>query len=314
MVVGRLAVLPLALPLLALPLRAQRAGVVLALPASARAAGVGDAAPFATGASALFYGAHNLPGERTASMSVGSWLGGAQFATAAAAFRVGRRLAAGVGVQSLDYGSAEEIVPDPLTGGTRGTATGARVGASELALTAGLAGRSRRSRLGVSVAYVRQQVADLSASTLALSQGVGVTARGWDVELTQEHAGKAMDLGATSSGLVMTHRAALQTPVRTLGGWHWVSVAEWRTVRGEGQTALLGAEGSVTTNAGWRLAVRGAAASLSAETIRDPWSVGGSAARGGWSLDYAYQGFGPLGVVHRMGVAWRSRVVRSPSR
>jgi hypothetical protein len=44
----------------------------------------------------------------------------------------------------------------------------------------------------------------------------------------------------------------------------------------------------------------------SEETARAPWTVGGSAARGAWAVDYAYQGFGALGAVHRMGVTWRA--------
>ncbi len=294
--------------------QAQRAGTVLALPASARAAGAADAAPLATGASALFYGAQNLPAERSAAVSAGTWIGGAQFATAAVSSALGPRGAWAIGVQSLDYGSTGEIVADPLTGGTRGTETGNRVGASELAVTAGVSHRGRAFRQGLSLAYVHAQVADLTGSVVALSTGAGLTLRGWDLEWAAQHAGNTtMKLGRSASTLVFTQRVALQTPGRTLVGGRWVGLAEWRDVRGEGRTALVGAEGTFVTAAGWQLAVRGAAASHSVETARDPWSVGGSAQRGAWSLDYAYQGFGALGAVHRMGVTWRSRGPRSPS-
>jgi hypothetical protein len=65
---------------------------------------------------------------------------------------------------------------------------------------------------------------------------------------------------------------------------------------------------------GWQLSFRGAAASQTVETARSAWSAGGSAERGGWSLDYAYQGYGALGAVHRMGVTWHSRAARNLSR
>ena len=83
---------------------------------------------------------------------------------------------------------------------------------------------------------------------------------------------------------------------------------------GEGATALLGGEGTWEGVAGWEVSLRGAVASYSTDVARAPWSAGGSAARGSWSLDYAYQGFGSLGAVHRMGVTWHSRDARSPSR
>jgi hypothetical protein len=63
---------------------------------------------------------------------------------------------------------------------------------------------------------------------------------------------------------------------------------------------VIGAEGSFKTAAGWELQVRGAGLSYSDETARAPWSAGGSAARGAWSLDYAYQGYGAFGAVHLM--------------
>jgi hypothetical protein len=91
-------------------------------------------------------------------------------------------------------------------------------------------------------------------------------------------------------------------------------VAQFRSSSFDGRTALLGAEGEWTAGSGWQLALRGAGAAQSSETARAPWSAGGSAGRGGWSLDYAYQGYGALGAVHRMGVTWRSRAPRNPSR
>jgi len=295
-------------------LRAQRAGVVLALPASARAAGAGDALSLATGADALFYGAQNLPRERSVAASAGTWLGNAQFATVAGSFPLGRNAVAGLGVQSLDYGSADEYVSDPLTAGTRGIATGDQVGASETALAAAVQLRRGTMRHAVTVEYVHQQVANLAASTVAFSWGFGIARRGWDLALGVQHGAGRMTLGAITSTLVWTRRAALRSSSVAVGGWQWAGVAEWRDVRGEGRAALAGVEGTVATHAGWQLTVRGAAVSQPAETAREPWTAGGSAARGAWSLDYGYQGFGALGVVHRMGVTWRSRGPRSPSR
>lgn len=298
-----------------LPAAAQRAGVVLVLPASARAAGGGDAAPLATGASALFYGAAHLPTQASASASAGTWIGGAQLASLAATSHRSRYGIFGVGVQSLDYGSAEEVVPDPLTGGTRGTATGGDVGAGAFALTVGWAVPMRPFHYGVSVAWLHEQVADLSGSVLAGSIGAGITLRGWDVDHAVQHVGQGqLSLGGRTSTLASTQRTSVRTPAWSAGRARVVGVAEYRDVSQEERVALVGAEGSVATSAGWRLFVRGAAVRQYVASAREGWSAGGSAARGAWSLDYAYQGFGALGAVHRMGVSWRSLGARSPSR
>lgn len=297
----------------AAPLWGQRAGVVLALPASARAAGAGDASPLATGASALFYGSSALPAERAVSASAGTWIGGAQFSTLSIAvpFR-GSTLA--LGVQSLDYGSVDEIVPDPLMGGLRGTPTGDRVGASEFALSAGVGRHVGPWRVGVAGTFLSQQIAAASGRAAGIDVGVGVTLRGWEVSAAAQHLGGTLTIGAVTSPLVRTYRGAAAGP-----GWHTAhglvrAVAEFRSVDGGGSVALLGSEGTWGSAAGWQLSLRGAAASQSARTARDAWSVGGSAGRAGWSLDYAYQGFGALGAVHRMGVMWHSRAARSLSR
>lgn len=300
-------------------LPAQSSMVVLTLPASARAAGGGDVSALATDASALFYGAQRLPQERTGTVSAGTWIGDAQLATLALAMPLrGQRRAQSVlafGVQSLDYGSADEIVPDPLTGGRRGTATGNTVGGNELALTIGLKQQSIRSRSGISLTYMRQQVADLSASAWTFSAANGITVRGWDADLSVEHAATSSRNPARRTLTIpSTWRGSVATPDWALARTRWRGIAEWRRANHAGSTAVIGAEGSLTTSAGWALHVRGAGLSYSDETARAPWTAGGSAARGRWSLDYAYQGFGAFGAVHRMGVTWRSRDPRNPFR
>ena len=294
-------------------LQAQRAGVVLALPASARAAGAGDASPLATGANALFYGSSALPAERAVSASAGTWIGGAQFSTLAIALPF-RGTTFGVGLQSLDYGSADEIVPDPLTGGVRGVATGDRVGASEFALTAGVGRGAGAWRAGVSGTFVSQQIADASGRAVGIDAGVGVRLRGWEVSAAAQHLGGTLEIGAVTSPLVRTYRGAAASPAWRTAHGSVRAVAEYRSVAGEGETALLAGEANWGTVAGWQLSLRGGAASHSAPTARDAWSAGGSAERGGWALDYAYQGYGALGAVHRMGVTWHSHAVRSTSR
>jgi len=300
-------------------LRAQSSAIVLALPPSARAAGAGDAAPFSTDASALFYGAQRLPQARTITASGGTWIGDAQLAALAFSTPVHWQKwapsALALGVQALDYGNADEIVPDPLTGGMRGTPTGGTVSGNEIAISAGMGQRFGKQRVGWAVTYVRQTVADLSASALTMSGGTGVTIGHWNVDVASEH----VSLGGRNPArrtlsLPSTTRLSVTTPTFRAGEFDWHGAAEVRRTNGEGTTSLAGIEGAYETDAGWSLTLRVAGLSYSDETVRAPWSAGGSVARGAWSMDYAYQGFGALGAVHRMGVTWRSPDRRNPSR
>jgi len=299
--------------------RAQSSAIVLALPASVRAAGAGDAAPFASDASALFYGAQHLPDTRAVTASGGTWVGDASLAAIALSTPVRWQRWApsvlAVGVQALDYGNADEIVPDPLTGGTRGTPTGSKVSGNEVAISAGIGQQFGRQRVGWTVTYVRQAVADLSASALTMSGATGVTVGHWDLDVSSEHVTiGGRNPARRSLTLPSTTRFSVATPVVSLADFDWRGVGEIRRTNGEGTTSLVGIEGAYETDAGWVLNLRAAGLTYSDETARAPWSVGGSATRGAWSLDYAYQGFGALGAVHRMGVTWRSRNRRNPSR
>jgi hypothetical protein len=294
-------------------LGAQASGAVLSLPASTRAAGAADAAPFASGADALFYGAARLPRERAVATSAGSWIGGAQFAALALSMPV-QRVTVALGVQSLDYGTADEIVPDPLTGGTTGQATGDRVGASEFAATMGMNAQFGAFESGVTFGFLHQQLADVSTSAMLASFGESYAWRGWILGGSSEGGLTPLRYGTRRYTPESVVRGNVESP-----GWRVLSgvvrgVSEYRSSASEGRRIVVGAEGEWDARSGWQLSLRAAGARQSAETARAPWSAGGSAARGGWSLDYAYQGYGPLGAVHRMGVTWHSRAQQSPSR
>jgi len=210
-------------------------------------------------------------------------------------------------VQSLDYGSVDEIVPDPLTGGTRGTPTGNRVGGNELAVTLGLSQNVGRQRIGAALTYMRQAVADLSASAVTMSAATGLTVRGWDVDFSGEHATTSRrDPSRRTLSIPTTQRLSAATPDWGRQSARWRGVVEARRVSGEGTTLLAGGEAEFRSASKWIVQARAAALTYSEETARAPWTVGGSAARGAWTLDYGYQGFGALGAVHRMGVTWRA--------
>jgi hypothetical protein len=251
--------------------------------------------------------------------SAGTWLGDAQLASVAfsapVAWQRRAQTVVALGVQSLDYGSADEIVPDPLTGGMRGTPTGNRVSGNEVALSAALSQRTARTRTAAAMTYMRQSVADLSATAFTLSAAHGVTVQRWDADLSVEHAASGARNPARRTLEVPTlWRLSIASPEWRGGRARWRGVGEVRRANRDGTTTVIGVEGALRTAAGWELRGRGAGLAYSEETVRAPWAVGGSAARGAWALDYAYQGFGALGAVHRMGVTWRARGADTPSR
>lgn len=300
------------------PLSAQSSLAVLTMPASVRAAGAGDVAPFATDASAIFYGAQNLPAARTVTANGGTWIGDAQLTTVALSTPLRARRASPVialGVQSLNYGSVDEIVPDPSTGGTRGTATGARVGGSELAVTLGMHQQTRGRRAGFALTYMRQQIAEFSASAVTMSVASGVTFGKWEADLSAEHVSSAgRNPSARTLTIPTTTRLSISTPRWNVRAAEWRAIGEVRRTNRQGTTAAIGGEANIAPKTGWTLSARSAYLAYADETVRAPWTAGGSAGRGTWMLDYAYQGFGALGAVHRVGITWHSRESRSPSR
>lgn len=289
---------------------AQRAGVVLRLPASVRAAGASDAALLVDGADAVFYGAADIPASRAASVNAGSWIGGASFGTVAVSAPLVGHWSVAFGVQALDYGSAEEVVPDPLTGGARGMATGNTIGASEVHGVLGVGRAVRWLHVGATVGYARQSLADASTDAATLGLAAMVQGRGWRAGIAAQNLSGGFTYGGRAEAIGASMRAMLVTPAVHAAAGAVRGLAEYRSTSGGERVALAGAEGTWTTREGWMLQARAAGAASSVSTARAPWSAGGSAGRGAWALDYAYQGFGALGAAHRMGVTWHARAAR----
>ncbi len=118
---------------------------VLLQPASARGLGLGGASVVLDGDDAAIFSNPALIGRTpvgsgvaSAGLSMQPYLASSVLsALSASVFTHGWWFASGV--QSLDYGSSPEIIPDESTGGETGTETGATVSAEEFALVAGAA-------------------------------------------------------------------------------------------------------------------------------------------------------------------------------
>src|SRR5207245_7927762 len=80
----------------------------------------------------------------------------------------------GVGAQALDYGSEPEIVPDPATGGRRGTPTGASFHPYEALATTSFVYRHGLAAFGVTGKYDRQQIGSAVSDAWAGDVGVAI--------------------------------------------------------------------------------------------------------------------------------------------
>jgi hypothetical protein len=139
----------------------RHAAVILELPASARAQALGGGyAALVDDDAAVFYNAAQLVApaapDRSAGLSIQQYFASSTVAALSGAMRLGPGALA-LGIQVLNYGSEDEIVPDPNFGGQRGMATGGTVSASDMVLSAGYGVTARRVRLGGAAKLVRQR-------------------------------------------------------------------------------------------------------------------------------------------------------------
>jgi predicted aminopeptidase len=193
----------------------RNAAIVLALPASARAAALGDAYLGVGGDdAALFYDPAQLATVRGAvGLSVERYLASSVVAAASAAARVGRGSAA-VGVQSIRYDGIDETVAS--------TATGRTLSAGDAVATVGYGvglGRLRLPgatalRVGATVKYARQRVAEASGGALAGDVAVAAALRGGGVlSVVAQNLGGDITLLDVSSPLPRRVRVGGALPV-----------------------------------------------------------------------------------------------------
>lgn len=288
------------------------AAPILTLPASARAAALGDAYgashPAAGDPASMFYNPAQLAGMpgTAAALSVERYLASSTLVALAAARRVGR-VAVGAGAVALDYPETAEIVPD--AGGTGGTETGARIGASELAPMLAIATGGPRARVGFATRYVSQTLpgAGTRGGITVDAGAAGEIAHGeWgrlDVSAAIQHAGRALETGTVSAPLPRTWRVGAGLAEHALARGRWSVLGELVGTRDARLAGRGGVEGA------WRfgrteLAARGGWAAQPAGALASPLAVGAGLRRERLWLDYAWRRFGVLGSTHRVGVRW----------
>lgn len=287
-----------------------RAAILLTLPASTRGLALGDSwGAITDDESAIFYNPAQLARVRAASVggSIQRYI--AQTTLGAAAFAIPlRRGTVAVGLQLLDYGSADEYSVVDGTGGQLGTATGGSVTAQDIALTGayGIAFGDRNAvRLGASAKYVRQTVANYSGSSAAIDLGVAYTfVRGWDVAATVQHLGSDLRLAAVRAPLPWTWRASVAAPALATSTFSLRPIAEVRQPSGGTTAGAVAAEGVWHPSMGGPvLAARAGFTFMGNGEDRSPLTLGGGLTLGRISVDYAYESFDALGgATHRIGL------------
>jgi hypothetical protein len=288
------------------PLGAQEAAAFLLLPATPRAMVMGSVG--AEGAGALFddVGAMAAAGA-TASLAVQRHVAGTSAATGAVGYGVGG-WTLGAGVHLLDYGSIDELIPDPASGGEVGAPTGARVSASDFAVALGAARAIGPLRGGLAVKLVRQQVAGTGGGTVAVDAGIRVPlpARA-TLSVAVQHLGGRLELAGREAELPALWRAGVAlAPVR-VDAVELRFVVEIGGTRGSDVAAGAGGEAAWRVASGVTLAGRVGVRSSQAGDEGSPFAIGGALSGERVAIDYAYRGYGALGGAHRVGVSWRGR-------
>ena len=318
---GRGAACALAVAVAGIPLvvagraQAQGAGAsgatVLQLLAGSRAAALSGAyAAATTDADVLFYNPAGIAGlTAAAGASYQRHVEDIGVATASGAIRAGR-LVFGASAVFLDYGSIDELVPDPDFGGQTGVATGNTVGASEMAarIAAALPLMDGRLHVGAAAGFVSTSIADASRGTAVLDIGAQYL-------LSQVTLGAALrNIGGSLSGGGLAD-APMPTEVR-FG-------AMVQLVRPAGVGAIASADLVHGLNEGVTGVVAGVEAGLLPRSASDVGAVarlgynggtgsdgqgaiqfGGGLSLGGIAIDYAYQNYDLFGSLHRFGVRW----------
>ncbi len=287
---------------------------VLQLLAGGRAAALSGAYVGATGdADVLFYnpaGAASLLG--AFSFSYQQHVENIGVASGAGAVRVGR-LVVGASAIYLDYGSVQELVPDPDFGGQTGVPTGNTVSASEVAarLSAALPFNDGRFHLGASAGWVSTDLAGTGRGTPFLDVGAQYALSSLTLGAALRNIGGSLSGdGIADAALPKEARVGgMLQLARPTGMGAILSADLVAPFSGGGAGLLAGVEAGLLPGASSRVGAvarvgyNGAAGSGGQGAIL----FGGGVTLGPIAVDYAYQNYELFGVLHCVGIRWSRR-------
>lgn len=280
--------------------------VVLSLPSSVRALGSGNALQLSgRGPEAIFYNAALVGMARGIEGGIHRFGDGASLVTFSGATEWwGGGVA--IGVRALAYGlegppgfvlgSDVPGEPDLLAGGD--------IGASELAASLAYGRSIIGIRLGVGATLVEQRIEGVSSVTTALDVGASHDLGPLSAWLSVQNLGPALDVPDVESELPYRFTVGASTRSRAPVGPFDL---------GAGAAVVRLADGRVALNAGGEVAwwpVSGRTFLLRVGHHGEspgprPLTLGAGFTGDRISIDYAHQGFGDAGRVHRIGIGWR---------
>ncbi|HKJ93748.1 MAG TPA: hypothetical protein VJ957_11335 [Longimicrobiales bacterium] len=295
------------------PLRAQdgpgtEGALVFQLSSAPRAVALGDAYAALSGPLALFHNPAGLAGAPSSAVLAYQTLpAGASAGLAGVVFRLGPgRL--GVGLQFLDYGSIDEVTPDPT--GVLGVPTGATVSGGEAAASLAYGLGLGPLWLGAAARALRVDIADVSDATTAFD--AGVAAHFLDRRFTV--AGALQNLGGEvragrPAPLPLTARLGMAVRVQSTADRRGVLAFELTSRRSQLDgpapvNAGVGVELAGRWKEAWLVVRGGYRQRVGSGDAGSGLAVGGGVRLGGWLLDYAYQPLGPLGATHHLGLTY----------
>lgn len=302
----------------AAPVRAQQgAGVtgasVLQLPAGSRAPSFSGAYSAATGdADVLFYNPAGLSTFHAgAALAFEPLVEGMSFGSAAGSFRIGA-LALGAGIAYLNGGTLNELVPDPLFGGQRGTLSGQSVSASESAarLAAAIPLMRGRLRVGAAAGFVSTSLAGTSSGTPLFDVGaqVGIVPA-LTLGASLRNLGGTLGQDSTAAPLPAEARLGFSYARALPTGLGLAVSADFVSELKESTSGLVGGLEAGLMPAAERRFGAVARIGYSAAQGSDglaPLQVGGGLTLGAFALDYTFQDLKYFGAVHRFGLRWLS--------
>lgn len=289
-------------------LTAQSEGLVVAsLPGSTRSAAMGGAGAALIGdAGALFSNPAGIAAVRRVALegSFEPYLAGTSYSSGAVAVRAGR-MAWGLGLQALEYGSEPIIVPDPASANRRGMATGGTFTAGDLLASTALVYRRGLIAAGGTVKYAREQIGPWSADAWAGDLGVAIAV--FDiVALGASVQNLGGDFG-TPDGARLQRQTRLGFTTNYVdpeGTYRLLTTIEGVWPVGDPAQLVLGAEGGLVTR-GVGVLGRAGFVTRSPTSAASRWTFGAGVELRRLHVDYAYQSFALLGGgMHRVGVRW----------
>ncbi|HEX7049201.1 MAG TPA: PorV/PorQ family protein [Longimicrobiales bacterium] len=280
--------------------------IVLQLAPAPRPLALGGAyAAIADDALSLFYNAAGLSAAPAAiELAYQTLPVGASAGSLAAALPLGPGVL-GAGVRFLNLGDIDVVEPDPATGGELGRPTGGRVGAGEVAVSAGYGiALGDHLRLGATATLLRLQIAEADALGAAFDLGASATVLDGRLVLAAAAQHLGPDVGVVRSA-PLPRRLRAGAAVRIGDGVGPRATLSLEAIARDDRVGFAsGIEAGLRAPGGLEFAGRIGYRDIRAiDGAQTPFVFGAGITLGTLTVDYAFRPLGPLGDGHMFGIS-----------